>query len=134
MTALATHLAINWQCKHSWRRASINTAWCLLGCSIGDLGTIASFQFTGIPWPTAAIMALAIVNGLMTSIALETVILRPQMGLGPAFRTAIGMSFISMVAMEVDECDGCVADRRREADVVGCADHAARRLFGAVAV
>lgn len=101
MTALATHLAINWQCKHSWRRASINTAWCLLGCSIGDLGTIAFFQFTGIPWPTAAIMALAIVNGLMTSIALETVILRPQMGLGPAFRTAIGMSFISMVAMEV---------------------------------
>ena len=28
--------------------------------------TIAFFQFTGIPWPTLAIMILAIVNGLLT--------------------------------------------------------------------
>lgn len=48
-----------------------------------------------------AIMALAIVNGLMTSIALETLILSRQMALKLAFRTAIGMSFISMIAMEV---------------------------------
>ncbi|MDE0409036.1 MAG: DUF4396 domain-containing protein, partial [Alphaproteobacteria bacterium] len=50
--------------------------------------------------PTLAIMTLAIVNGLLTSIALETVILSRQMDLRTAFRTAIGMSFISMVAME----------------------------------
>ncbi len=91
----------NWSCKHTWRRASVNTAWCLLGCSIGDLGTIYFFQVTGIPWPTLAIMLLAIVNGLLTSIALETLILSRQMTLGDAFRTAIGMSLISMISMEV---------------------------------
>ena len=45
-------------------------------------------------------MALAIVNGLITSIALETVILSKQMAIRLAFKTAIGMSFISMIAME----------------------------------
>lgn len=74
--------------------------WCLLGCAIGDLGTIAFFQFTGIPWPTLAIMSLAIINGLLTSIALETVILSRQMSLKMAVNTAIGMSMISMVSME----------------------------------
>ena len=53
-----------------------------------------------IDWTVIAIMALAIVNGLITSILLETVILSKQLGLVNAFRTAIGMSFISMVAME----------------------------------
>ena len=77
-----------------------NTLWCLLGCSIGDFGTIAFFQFTGIAWPTLAIMMLAIVNGLLTSIALETVILSRQMALVAAFKTAIGMSLISMISME----------------------------------
>jgi hypothetical protein len=67
---------------------------------MGDFGTIAFFQFTGIPWPTPVIMVLAIFNGLLTSIALETVILARQMDLRTAFRTAIGMSFIAMVAME----------------------------------
>ena len=47
-----------------------------------------------------AIMILAIVNGLLTSIALETFILARQMELGAAFKTAIGMSFISMISME----------------------------------
>jgi hypothetical protein len=45
-------------------------------------------------------MSLAIVNGLITSIALETIILMRQMALRAAFRTAIGMSMISMVSME----------------------------------
>ena len=100
MATLATHLGIDWGCGPTWRRASQNTMWCLLGCSIGDLGTIAFFQVTGIPWPVLAIMALAIVNGILTSIALETFILSRQMELLLAFRTAIGMSLISMVAME----------------------------------
>ena len=91
---------LDWQCKPTWRQASVNTMWCLLGCSIGDLGTILFFQVTGIPWPTMAIMALAIVNGLLTSIALETVILSRQMAFRDAWRTAIGMSLISMIAME----------------------------------
>lgn len=100
MTAIAQQLSINWQCKHTWRRASYNTMWCLIGCSIGDFGTIAFFQFTGIGWPVLAIMALAIMNGLITSIILETIILSRQMTLKLAFKTAIGMSLISMIAME----------------------------------
>ena len=48
-----------------------------------------------------AIMALAIMNGLMTSILLETIILSRQMVLKLAFKTAIGMSLISMISMEV---------------------------------
>lgn len=101
MVALSQSLDINWRCARTWAQARVNTAWCLLGCSIGDFGTIAFFQATGIPWPTLAIMALAIVNGLLTSIALETAILSRQMAIGDAFRTAIGMSLISMVSMEV---------------------------------
>jgi hypothetical protein len=100
MTTLTQNLSINWKCKHTWRRASYNTMWCLIGCSIGDFGTIAFFQFTGIPWPTLAIMTLAIINGLLTSIALETFIMSRQMELRLAFKTAIGMSMISMIAME----------------------------------
>lgn len=100
MTAIAQNLSINWRCRHTWRASAKNTSWCLLGCSIGDFGTIAFFQFTGIPWPTLAIMTLAIINGLMTSIALETFILSRQMVLRAAFKTAIGMSLISMVSME----------------------------------
>ncbi len=101
MTALTLNLAINWRCKHTWRSASYNTSWCLLGCAIGDLGTIAYFQFMGIAWPVWAIMSLAIFNGLMTSICLETIILSRQMAFRLAFKTAIGMSLISMIAMEV---------------------------------
>ena len=97
---MSPHLAINWHCKHTWKTASYNTSWCLLGCSIGDLGTIAYFQYMGIDWPIWAIMSLAISNGLITSIILETIILTRQMALEPAFKTAIGMSLISMISME----------------------------------
>ena len=100
VAAISANLAIDWRCPHTWNRASKNTLWCLVGCSIGDFGTIAFFQLAAIPWPTLAIMVLAIVNGLLTSIALETLILVRQMDLRNAFRTAVGMSLISMVAME----------------------------------
>jgi hypothetical protein len=46
-------------------------------------------------------MALAIANGLITSIILETIILAKQMAFKEAFKVAIGMSFISMIAMEL---------------------------------
>lgn len=101
MSFSVTAVGISWSCRHTWRRASVNTFWCLLGCSIGDMGTILFFQLTGILWPTLAIMVLAIINGLLTSISLETVILSRQMALKLAFRTAIGMSLISMISMEV---------------------------------
>ncbi len=91
----------NWRCKHTWKKSTKNTLWCLLGCSIGDFGTILFFQFTEISWPTLYIMILAIINGLITSIVLETIILYQQMVLKKAFTTAIGMSFISMIGMEI---------------------------------
>ena len=95
-------LSFNWSCKHTWKRSAKNTAWCLLGCSIGDFGTILFFQLTKIPFPVLGIMTLAIINGLITSIILETVILMKQnFDFRKAFSTAIGMSFISMISMEV---------------------------------
>ena len=91
---------ISWRCKHTWKRARINTLWCLLGCSIGDFGTIFYFQNIDHNWETAEIMALAIINGLLTSIILETIILLKQMSFKVALKTALGMSFISMLGME----------------------------------
>jgi hypothetical protein len=93
---------LDWSCKHTWKQSAKNTAWCLLGCSIGDFGTILFFQLTEIPFPILGIMILAIINGLITSIILETVILLKQkLSLIEAFKTAMGMSFISMISMEV---------------------------------
>ena len=95
-------LSFTWSCKHTWKRSAKNTAWCLLGCSIGDFGTILFFQLSKIPFPVLGIMTLAIINGLITSIILETIILMKQnFDFKKAFNTAIGMSFISMISMEV---------------------------------
>ena len=46
-------------------------------------------------------MILAIINGLITSIILETIILLKQMSFKQALTTALGMSLISMISMEV---------------------------------
>ena len=92
----------NWSCKHTWKRSAKNTAWCLIGCAIGDFGTILFFQITKIPFPVLGIMTLAIINGLITSIILETIILlRQNFKFSNALKTAFGMSFISMISMEV---------------------------------
>jgi hypothetical protein len=94
--------AFHWSCKHTWSKSAKNTFWCLLGCSIGDFGTILFFQLTQIPFPVLGIMTLAIINGIITSIILETVILVNQnFTLKNAFKTAVGMSLISMISMEV---------------------------------
>ena len=93
-------LNIEWNCTPTWRKASYNTSWCLLGCSIGDMGTILYFQLMEIDWPVFLIMALAVFNGLVTSIVLETIILYKQMGLKLGLKTALGMSLISMISME----------------------------------
>ena len=91
-----------WLCRHTWGQSAYNTMWCLIGCSIGDFGTIAYFQFTQTDWPTLSIMILAIINGLITSIILETIILiRGGFHFANALKTALGMSFISMLAMEI---------------------------------
>ena len=98
----AEAIKFNWSCKHTWKRSAKNTGWCLLGCAIGDLGTILFFQITKIPFPVLGIMTLAIINGLITSIILETIILLIQnLDFSKAFKTALGMSFISMLSMEI---------------------------------
>lgn len=96
MTAFSERTAVDWRCCRTRLQASKNSEWCLPGCVIGGFGTIGYFQFTGIAWPTLAIMILAIVNRLLSSIALETAILGRQMGLRTAFRTATGMSFFRL--------------------------------------
>jgi hypothetical protein len=94
--------SFHWACKRTWNRSAKNTAWCLLGCAIGDFGTILFFQITKIPFPVLGIMILAIINGLITSIILETIILlRQNFKFSNALKTALGMSFISMISMEV---------------------------------
>ena len=92
----------NWSCKHTWKKSAKNTLWCVIGCSIGDFGTIFFFQVYQIPFPILGIMILAIINGLITSIILETIILMKQkFKFSEALKTALGMSFISMISMEI---------------------------------
>ena len=92
----------DWHCKHTWKKSAKNTMWCLIGCSIGDFGTILFFQLTQTPFPLIGIMIIAIINGLITSIVLETLILiRQNFSFIGAIKTASGMSLISMISMEV---------------------------------
>ena len=92
----------HWSCRHTWKKSAKNTAWCVLGCAIGDLGTILFFQLSQIPFPVLGIMILAIINGLITSIVLETIILMSQnFNFINALKTASGMSLISMISMEI---------------------------------
>ena len=92
---------MNWNCKSTWKRAKSNTLWCLAGCSIGDFGTIFFFQNIDHNWNNFEVMGLAIINGLITSIILETIILLKQMDFLSSLKTALGMSFISMIGMEI---------------------------------
>tara|TARA_Y100001980_G_C14520032_1_gene295307 strand:- start:740 stop:1183 length:444 start_codon:yes stop_codon:yes gene_type:complete len=92
----------HWKCKNTWINSAKNTLWCVFGCSIGDFGTILFFQLTKIPFPILGIMTLAIINGLITSILLETfILLKQNFSLKDAIKTAFGMSFISMLSMEI---------------------------------
>ena len=97
-----TNENFDWSCNQTWKVSAKNTLWCLLGCSIGDFGTILFFQLTKIPFAVLGIMILAIINGLITSIILETIVLmRQKFKFSEALKTALGMSFISMISMEI---------------------------------
>ena len=87
-------------------RSAKNTLGCLIGCAIGDLGAIYLFQTYYAPlsipselWTTVWIVAMS--SGSITSVILETIILWRQLGPKEAFKTAIGMSMISMLLMEI---------------------------------
>ena len=92
---------IEWNCIKTWRESAYNTLWCLIGCSIGDFGTIFYFQSIDHSLSIYVVMLIAIINGLVTSVLLETLILLKSMTFNNALKTALGMSFISMIAMEI---------------------------------
>jgi len=95
-------VTIDWSCIDTWKTSAKNTMWCVIGCSIGDFGTILFFQLSKISFPILGIMTLAIINGLITSIILETFILiRQNFSFINAVKTATGMSLISMISMEI---------------------------------
>ena len=98
---IKSHQEMNWNCKSTWRKAKKNTLWCLIGCSIGDFGTIFYFQNVNHSLSNFEVMSIAVINGILTSILLETLILLKQMNFISAIKTALGMSLISMVSMEV---------------------------------
>lgn len=93
--------SFDWTTGSVWRQSARNTGWCLLGCAIGDFGTILAFQLFAPETNAMLVMGLAMMNGLLTSIALETFILSRQMALSLALRTALGMSLVSMLGMEL---------------------------------
>jgi Domain of unknown function (DUF4396) len=118
-----------WQCKKTWQRASINTLRCLFGCSIGDFGALWILQGGNFDLSMGYMMAIPseqsqrmvessrrliflclflflVASGIMTSIILETVLLRfgrDKMATVSALQTALGMSLISMLTMEAVE-------------------------------
>ena len=94
-------LDIDWTCKSTWRKSSYNTMWCLIGCSIGDFGTIYFFQSIDHSLSIYLVMLLAIINGIISSIILETIILAKQFPIFEALNIAIKMSLISMISMEI---------------------------------
>ena len=125
----------NWSCRHTWKRSANNTMWCVIGCSIGDFGTILFFQLTKIPFPVLGIMILAIINGLITSIILETIILmRQNFNFINALKTACGMSFISMLSMEIAMNLTDYLYRWRDVNMVGGTNNVNSRFFNAVAL
>jgi len=93
--------SVDWKCKNTWAKSSYNTLWCLIGCSIGDFGTIIYFQNIDHSLSIYFVMLIAIINGIVTSIFLETIILLKQMNFSNAINTAFKMSIISMLVMEV---------------------------------
>ena len=97
---LPQQFAINWQCRHTWRRASYNTMWCLIGCSIGDFGTIAFFQFTGIPWPVLMIMTPGDHQRADHLYYSGNTYPQPSDDPEACLQNSHGMSLISMISME----------------------------------
>jgi hypothetical protein len=90
-----------WFKKDKWMTSAYNTFICLIGCSMGDFGTILYFQYFTDIKSIMIIMPIAIINGIITSIILETIILLKNMPFKDALKMATGMSLISMIAMEL---------------------------------
>ena len=109
-TNTATSAAgFHWGDRATWWQSANNTKWCLIGCSIGEFGTLGYYQWAQWPLEVAVgtpffwfLVILPLINGLATSVTLETILLmKGQMDFSNALSTALGMSFISMLAMEI---------------------------------
>ncbi|KAE8420694.1 hypothetical protein BDV36DRAFT_293113 [Aspergillus pseudocaelatus] len=95
-----------WNCRSTWKRAGINTLRCLVGCTLGDFSALWMLQTYYPALGMGTVMAASMASGITTSIILETVLLRrgvDQLSWPMAARTAMGMSMVSMVAMEAAE-------------------------------
>ncbi|KAF9917816.1 hypothetical protein BX616_011233, partial [Lobosporangium transversale] len=96
-----------WSDPRIWKTASVNTFRCLVGCTLGDMSMLFYLQSAHPDLSPGIAMALAMSSGILTSISLETILLRfsraSNMPWREAFKTATGMSLISMLTMEAVE-------------------------------
>ncbi|PYH69093.1 DUF4396 domain-containing protein [Aspergillus vadensis CBS 113365] len=95
-----------WTSKPAWKRAGINTLRCLVGCTLGDFSALWILQTYYPHLGMGLIMGASMASGITTSIILETILLRrgaDQLSWPAAARTAMGMSMVSMLAMETAE-------------------------------
>ncbi|KLJ06302.1 hypothetical protein EMPG_10286 [Blastomyces silverae] len=92
-----------WKSRSIWKRAMLNTTRCLIGCTIGDFSAMWFLQAYYPDLGVGYIMGVAMASGIASSMTLETVLLhlgRDKLGWAQAFKTAAGMSTISMLSME----------------------------------
>ncbi|KEZ43623.1 Uncharacterized protein SAPIO_CDS4218 [Scedosporium apiospermum] len=93
-----------WASTSAWKRASVNTLRCLIGCTMGDFASLWFLQAFHPSLGMGTIMAISMASGLSTSMMLETTLLRysrDRLSWPVAAKTAAGMSFISMLTMEM---------------------------------
>ncbi|KAF9961212.1 hypothetical protein BGZ70_008339 [Mortierella alpina] len=106
-SALPVTSGLFWSDPTTWKTASTNTFRCLIGCTAGDMSMLFYLQSFHPTLSPGIAMAMAMASGITTSIALETVLLRfsksSRMPWRAAFKTATGMSLISMLTMEAVE-------------------------------
>ncbi|KND00781.1 uncharacterized protein SPPG_03894 [Spizellomyces punctatus DAOM BR117] len=90
-----------WTHGYAWKRASVNTFRCLVGCSVGDLSALYYLQ-THTQLPMHVTMGASMASGILTSVILETLLLQMTDGMNArqAYKTAVGMSLVSMLVME----------------------------------
>lgn len=117
-----------WTCRATWKRAGTNTLRCLVGCTTGDFSALWLLQtyypelgmgsimaassksfhlsFTSIRSSWGSNDSNAVASGITTSIIMESIFLRrgpDRLSWPMAVRTAMGMSMVSMLAMETAE-------------------------------
>ncbi|TKW51329.1 hypothetical protein CTA1_10979 [Colletotrichum tanaceti] len=95
-----------WASRTTWRRSSVNTLRCLVGCTLGDFSAMWYLQAFHPQMGVESVMATSMASGLSTSLLLETVLLRlgrDRLPWPAAAKTAAGMSMISMITMEAAE-------------------------------